>query len=655
MDIPLNRRQLLAGATGVAGAAIFGTLLDARSAAAAPALSSAALSATITDLGPASQVLHFGNGVRIGDEIWFATRQIMPTKVAAYNLTEGRITKTATIPGVPGLWGAAAVGTDLYVCSYSPGLLFKVDTVTLEVSMVMDLHEVVCWNVKASPDGKLFVGTYPSAELWEYDPVTGQATNHGRMHPSDQYLRDLAVTETTVYCGIGSHAGLTAFDRATGTTTDILPEELRSRTFGAVCHIAGDHLFVGISPTAEVAVINTRDHSDYQILSTPNDSFVVGVTNRGDEIWYATRPSGSIYRFRIGDTAPTLVGVPVPEASNVRLGFTDDARLWSIQSSGGIFLDPQTGEVQAMDLSSPDFTPLPERPMSLCYAEDRIVVGGSLGVQVVSADKQPAFPSFRVPFGGEAKDMQTADGTVYMGVYTLARLLTLPVEGRKATEIARVAAADEQTRPTSLVLDHRRGLVLMTTEPDYGKWEGALCIWDGQELRTYRGVLPDQTVQCACADPHGVFLGGFIRNGYGTTPVTTKARLGYFDYTTETMSWVVEPVDADRILDLKLIGQILVGSASTGELFAMDVPSRRMLWRVDAAAVGGKLAVIDNRVYGTDGNQLWSVKVTPQQPSVDVVADGLAQSWYGTPEVVTDGAATLFTTRGMNLIRVDLS
>ncbi|MER5332874.1 hypothetical protein [Micromonospora sp. NPDC002717] len=647
----LSRRALLAGLGAVTAAAV-----SPRAALAAPdGEPGETFDVAITDLGAASRVLNFGNGVRVGNEIWFATRQILPTRVAAYDLTQRRITKTALIPGVPGLWGIDAVGTDLFVSSYSPGLLFKVDTVTLEVTRVLDLKEEVGWTVKASPDGRVFVGTYPSAKLWEYDPATDRATDHGRMDPDDTYVRDLVATDTTVYCGIGSHAGLVAYDRATGTRADILPAELRDRTFGAVCHLAGDHLVVGISPTAEILVVDTRDHSRHQILKTPNDSFVVGITSRGDEIFYTTRPSGSLYRFRLGDTAPTLVGVPIAEASNVRIGFLDDGRLWAVQTAGGIFYDLDTRTTEALDMSSPDLAPTPERPMSLCHAGDRIVVGGTLGVQVVSTEATAAFDTFRVPFGGEAKDMETYGGVVHMGVYTLARYLTLPVDGRAATEVARVDAGQEQTRPTSLTVDRRRGLVLMSTEPDYGRWEGALNIYDGQRIRSWRGILPDQTVQSLCPDPHGVFLGGSIRNGYGTTPTTSRARLGYFEYGSERLAWLVEPTSGGVIVDLKLIGRVLVGVTSEGELFALDSRTREVLWRIDVGAAGGKLAVIDDRVFGVDGTRLWTVPVGRRQPTLTVLADGLNQSWFGAPEVVTDGVRALFTTRGTNLIRVDLS
>ncbi|PGH42965.1 hypothetical protein COO58_19440 [Micromonospora sp. WMMA1996] len=608
----------------------------------------------ITDLGPASRVLNFGNGLRVGNEIWFATRQIMPTRVAAYDLTERRITKTALIPGVPGLWGIDAVGTDLFVSSYTPGLLFKVDTVTLAVTQVLDLDQEVGWSVKASPDGKVFVGTYPSARIWEYDPATGHATDHGRMDPDDTYVRDLVATETTVYCGIGSRAGLVAYDRATGTRTDILPAELRGRTFGAVCHLVGDHLVVGISPTAEILVVDTRDPSRYQILGTPNDSFVVGITSRGDEVFYTTRPSGSLYRFTLGDTSPTLVGVPVAEASNVRIGFLDDGRLWAVQGAGGILYDLDSRTTEALDMSSPNLAPTPERPMSLCHAGDRIVVGGTLGVQVVSTQPTPAFETYRVPFGGEAKDMDHWRGVTHMGVYTLARHLTLRNGDRMATEVARVDPAEEQTRPTSLVVDRRRGVVLMSTEPDYGRWEGALTVFDGRRSHTWRGILPDQTVQSLCPDPHGVFLGGSVINGYGTTPSTTRAKLGYFDHRARKLAWLVEPTDGGVIVDLKLIGRVLVGVTRDGELFALDPRTRSVLWRVDVGPVGGKLAVIDERVFGTDGGRLWSVRVGRREPALTVLVDGLAQSWFGAPEVVTDGVRTLFTTRGTDLIRVDL-
>ncbi|MEU4645220.1 hypothetical protein [Micromonospora sp. NPDC023814] len=647
----LSRRALLAGLGAVTAAAV-----SPRAAIAAPdGELGETFDVAITDLGAASRVLNFGNGVRVGDEIWFATRQILPTRVAAYDLTQRRITKTALIPGVPGLWGIDAVGSDLFVSSYSPGLLFRVDTATLEVTRVLDLKQEVGWTVKASPDGRIFVGTYPSAKLWEYDPATGRATDHGRMDPDDTYVRDLVATDTTVYCGIGSHAGLVAYDRATGTRADILPAELRDRTFGAVCHLAGDHLVVGISPTAEILVVDTRDHSRHQILKTPDDSFVVGITSRGDEIFYTTRPSGSLYRFRLGDTAPTLVGVPIAEASNVRIGFLDDGRLWAVQAAGGIFHDLDTRTTEALDMTSPDLAPTPERPMSLCHAGDRIVVGGTLGVQVVSTEATAAFDTFRVPFGGEAKDMETYGGMVHMGVYTLARYLTLPVDGRAATEVARVDAGQEQTRPTSLTVDRRRGLVLMSTEPDYGRWEGALNIYDGQRIRSWRGILPDQTVQSLCPDPHGVFLGGSIRNGYGTIPTTSRARLGYFDYHTERLAWLVEPTSGGVIVDLKLIGRVLVGVTSEGELFALDPRTREVLWRIDVGAAGGKLAVIDDRVFGVDGTRLWTVPVGRREPALTVLADGLNQSWFGAPEVVTDGVRALFTTRGTNLIRVDLS
>jgi hypothetical protein len=116
----------------------------------------------------------------------------------------------------------------------------------------------------------------------------------------------------------------------------------------------------------------------------------------------------------------------------------------------------------------------------------------------------------------------------------------------------------------------------------------------------------------------------------------------------------VEPTDSGVISDLKLIGQVLVAVTRDGELFGLGPRTRDVLWRVDVGTVGGKLAVIGDRVFGTDGARLWTVRAGRHEPSPAVLTDGLKQNWCGAPEVVTDGVDTLFAIRGTNLIRVDL-
>lgn len=633
---------MLAGAAGLAAAAGL------------PAFRGPAYAApTITDLGPASSVLTFGNGTLIGDTLWMATRQVVPTKVAGYDLTTGAVTATAKIPGVAGCWGAASIGTDLYVGTYTPGGVFRIDTRTLTVEQVIDPGTEVIWTLRASPDGKIYAGTYLGARLWEYDPATGRSTDLGRMHETEEYVRDLEVTDTHVYACIGSAAHLIAYDRATRTKTEIMPPELADQTFAATAAIVGDHLIVGFSPTSQILVADLADHGRTQILKTPNESFVMAITGTGKDVWFTTRPSGSLYHFTIGDTEPELVTVPIPEASTLRMGMLPDGKLWLVQANQSLIVDPATKEVEVFDLASPDLEPSPERPMSLAYGDGRLFVGGSAGVQVTAADGSS---TDRISLGGEAKDFDIVDHVVHAGVYTLARIYRMPTDGETFTEVARVAADQEQTRAHCVVVDRRSGLVHLGTEPDYGKWEGALSTLDPStgELRTWRGVIPDQSIHSIAVVPGGLYLGGDVINGFGTQPKAERASLAFFNPASGRLAWTMDPLpDAKRIFDLHPIGRHLVGMSSTGTLFCVDPARRKTLWQLSTGTVGGRLAVLGDTVHGSNSDALWSARIGPNQPSLTMHATGLAQSWFGPTEVATDGR-DLYTTKGLNLIKVSL-
>ncbi|WP_298327864.1 hypothetical protein [Haloactinopolyspora sp.] len=645
----LRAAAVLGGTTALVAARPFGT-----AAAQAPAR---AAEPVVTDLGTAAEAMSFGNGIRIGAEIWFATRQVSPTKVAAYDLDAGAVTKTAVIPGGEGVWGADAVGTDLYVSTYSPALLYKIDTLTMDVTEVLALGQTVGWTVKAGPDGSVFVGTYPDALLWEYDPATGTSTDHGRMHDAETYVRDIAVTETTVYCGIGAHAHLVAYDRASAARTDLLPAELADRTFVATFTQLGTVLGAGMSPTGDLLVIDTADPSRYEIVPVPNNTFVTAITGTGEDMWLGTRPTGTVFHYRLWSGEVTPVATPVAEASAMRMGMLDDGRVWSVQNANGVVLDPQEGSFEILDLSSPDLQPLPERPQSLATDGTKVFVGGTGGLQVHPDMDPSSTPSFRLTLGGEAKDMVIADDTLYMGLYTLARFAAMPLNGTEAAEIGRIDPQFQQTRPHAITHDHRRRLLVMGTEPDYGRWEGALSLYhlDSGEIETFRGVIADQSIHAVQIAPRGVFLGGDIVNGFGTTPTAEAAELAYFDYGDRRVHWSFVPVpDGTRILDLTLVGQVLAGTTIEGHLFGVDVRDQRVLWTVRIGSRGGRIARIGDRIYATDGDAVVSARIGRAEPRVQTIVDGLAQEWFGTPQVVATPDGALITTQGTNLIRIDL-
>lgn len=652
----LTRRTLLGGAGLAAAGGLAAAQLPAGSPFPGLCVAQAAPDGIVeTNLGVGMTGLNFNNGQLVGREFWLCSALMEPVRLAAYDLDEGRITKSVELPGVLGIWGIDHIGSEIYVGTFTTGKIFRIDAETATILDEVDVGQEVVWNVKASPDGKIFGGTYPEAQLWEYDPETGEATNHGRMS-DETYVRDLVATETTVYCGIGAAPGLVAYDRATGETTDIMPPEFADLSFVAVLELSGNWLLAGTTPLARVAMINTQDHSDYTIVEIPNDEpFVVGLYGDGDDVYVATTQSNTIWHGTIGSEEVTPV--VTTEAAARRLGRVDEDTLWITQKHTGALIDLTSGEVTEFDILGSEYLDASaQQPMSLHWADGRVFLSGT-GYMAVHAEDGSADPVY-VKTSGEVKELQAADGRLYTAHYTLAIFGSMPTDGDEITLHGQVPRSENQTRPLDIDLDLTEGRVLMGTEPEYGGWEGALAWMDmtSHEIETFHGVLEDQSVSAVCPAPGGIFIGGTVVNGYGTTPTRETAQLGFFSYRTGELERLVEDLPATReVIDLRYAEGILLALGIEGTMVGIDADSLEVLWSVEVSSRGGRTGRIGDTIYGSDFDQLWALTLSGRdEPSVEVLVEGLESEIWGKPAVTTDGESALFTMRGYDLVRFDL-
>lgn len=648
----INRRSVLGASALAAGGAVGFEWLGAGGvgAHAAPA------DLVETNLGWASAGLNFNNGMLIGRELWLAASLMEPLNVVCYDFDEHRVTKVVEVPGVEGLWGIDHIGTDLYVSSFGPGKLFRIDTVTATLVDEVSLDQDVVWNVKASPDGQVFAGTYPSAELWQYDPATGSATNHGRM--SDQtYVRDLAVNETTVYCGIGAQPGLVAFDRATGEKTDLFPDELRGigLAFVSTMQMSGKYLLAGTTPLAHVIVMNTDDHSDYTIIKIPNNEpFVVGLYGSGEDIYIGTTRTNMVWHSTIGSTEVT----PLDSGENgaMRMGHLDPDTLWIAQSDGVSTLDLTTNRRVTLGIESDLVQPSPQPPQSFHWADGRIFAGGTGFMSI--HDDRGRVPRRSVRTVGAIKDLTSADGQLFTGHYTGCGFGVMPTDGDALEVAARIDPAHRQTRPMNLAHDPATGRVLMASEPDYGAWEGALSSFDPttRRITTRRGILKDQTVAAVTPGRGGAYVAGSVINGYGTTPTRATAQVGFFHYAADkVIKYAGQLPTTTAVTELHLHGDLLLAHLRDGLMVGLHAQSLETLWEMQVGSRGCRSHAIGDTLYGTDADVLWALDLNGRaRPAHRILASGLGGKFRVFPTVTGDGASTLFTLRGNDLIRLDL-
>jgi outer membrane protein assembly factor BamB len=615
--------------------------------------------AVIEDLGPASLTAPIGAAEPVGDQIWLATTGLSPNVVSSYDPTTQKATERARLPRGDSINQMVLIGDWLYVCTGTPGMLYRINVQTYAVEELVNVApDTIIWTIAASPDGKLFMGTYPGARVLSYDPVSGTTTNFGRVFPNEQYVRAIAASETTIYAGIGARAHLVAIDRATGEKRDILPPEALNATFVGTLALHGDTLLGSLSDRGDLLVMDTKDPSRYRIVDLPGDLYIVAITPNSDEAFLGLRPSGKIYRYKLWDAAATELATPIPEAYTDRL-IVRGSKLIGITDGVAYVLNPDTGQIEeTTDLVEAGMVPSPEQPMAIAADREHAYVSGKGGVQVHSL--LSSAPSSRTFVPGEAKVMVPHYGDLYLGVYTLAQIHRMGAGDERSLFRAKLDQSYEQTRPMDAVYARGANALLMSTQPDYGKFNGALSVFrlgTGQ-LDTYRNILPSQTVRGVASLGRYAYLGGDINHGIGAVPpsTTTEAKLARFDLVTREITWMVVLPGIKQVVDLVAREDVLVGLTERGTVFGADPSTGALLWQVPSGATIGRLVETSRgEIYGADRQMVYRVNVAER--TVTPVVTGLNGSWFGGtvgPIAASYDGRSIFTLRDRNLIRIRL-
>ncbi|WP_020575418.1 hypothetical protein [Actinopolymorpha alba] len=610
-------------------------------------------SATVTDLGPASSVTSLNGSEAIGDKIFVNTGGVSPTVVGAYDPGQERVTQRYTLPTGEGAWATTAVGTDLYVGTYAPGDLYKVDTTSTSVTKVSDaLPDNFIWALDSSPDGKVYGGTYPRGLVFEYDPATGARRNYGSAVPGEQYVRSIAVDDTTIYAGVGAHAHLIAIDRATGAKKEILPPEFAHRTFVATLALEDGLLAAGLSATGTMLLIDTADPTRYEVVQAPNDSYITAITIDAakNDVYFGTRPSGTLYKYDRDTATLTKLLVPYDGAYFGRI-FLEGRKLRGILTSNVLTYDLDTGEFSGVDITQAGMPPAPELAMAIASDGPRVYVSGKAGVQVhdlASGTSQRRF------LPGEAKVMTPAHGQLWLSVYTLAYLFRMPPGGGDPVRVTTLG--NDQTRPLDAAYSPSDKLLAVGTQPEYGLFGGALGLYRpaSGDLAVYRDIIHDQSVRSVAIKQGTAYLGGSVYNGLGTTPRETEAKLAVFDLASRKVRYETVPVPgAKEIVDLIATGDRIYGVTETGLMFEYD-PSRRTVVRTRQVASGpSALVLVGDTIYGVDTRQVF--KLNRSTLATTTVVDNLRTDSYSGAMIAAapDGSA-LYVLRGRNLIRIGL-
>ncbi|MFF0342585.1 PQQ-binding-like beta-propeller repeat protein [Kribbella sp. NPDC004875] len=599
----------------------------------------------VTSLGPASAVTSTSVAEQVGDRIWTITSGVSPVQVGAFDPVSRTVDRKLSLPTGAGAWAMTHVGTDLYVGLYTPGDVYKIDTTSGTATKVAQFGSFI-WSIAATPDGKIVAGTYPDGAVHEYDPATGATRSYGAAVPGQQYVRSIAADATTIYAGVGTQAHLIAIDRATGTRRDVLPAAYADRTFVATLALNGTKLAASLSPTGTMLVFDTADLSRPVEVQTPGgDQYVTAITLDGADIYLGTRPSGTLYRYR--DNTLTRLGSPYDGAYFNRI-FVEGSTIRAELTSQVVDFDEATGTFTGTDLGQAGLPPAPEQAMAIAATPTSVLVSGKAGVQVHDLASGTSTRTF---LPGEAKTLTPVGQSVYLGVYTLARLWQMKPDGSDLHELGQIG--NEQTRPTDDAYDARSGTWLISTEPDYGKYDGTLVEQhlDSGQREVHRGVVPHQSIRSVTTADGIAYLGGATRNSLGTEPILPEATVVAFDLKRNRVLWETAALPkAQSYSDVVGYRGRLYATTDDGRLAVLDPHTGKVQ---DTASIGtgqSRLTIARSGLYGTDNQRVFKV----DGAKVTTVVDGLSAQIYSYPLITTShNGDALYTIKGRDLVRID--
>lgn len=482
--------------------------------------------------------------------------------VGRIDLETGHVTQVfASVPGSnyptaaiwSSRWGRLFVGAAYsgHLLEYDPG------TGRLEdVGAINPPQDTFPCRIDEGPDGRLWIGCYPTASLTSYSPGSRFFTRYGRIDNVDMYNYPLASPDGVIANEIRqTKPHVVLYDPSTN----------QSKIVGPVTTKGEPGQRIGLFRGVDGYLYVTSHEGNYRIRGM-NGERVSSIPSAKPEPGFS---DGTTFRF----TDASSFTYREVSLVNPRAGTGRTLRLDYEAAGSEIFLLHQ----------GPDGALYGSSILPLRLFRYRPDIGDLVDLGVCSSA------------GGEAYSMGNLDGRLYICSYPGAvlsvydpsrpyRFGTGPEDNPR--DLGRM---DEVSYRPRAMLAGPLGRVYVASIPDYGMWGGPLSYFDPKTgaKRAYQRVAGDLScVSLAWLKREGLIaVGTSISGGSGTTPRADQATLFLWDPAREEKVWegtLDRPVSAFNALVTGPDGLVygtVVGRGAP-ELFVFDPEARAFVRRM---------------------------------------------------------------------------
>jgi len=637
MTLPLSRRTLLAGAALTTAA----TALPDMAAGAMPSTSTTVpvdgtslptFGAACLTAAVVAMAVHDGHA-------YVVSRGIVPPRLTEIDLTTRQVTRTVELPVGEGGWGITVAAGKVYVGLYPVADVYCFDPATGSITRVGSLAGAggFVWDLVTAPDGQVFGVSYPNGTVWQIDPATNALTRIGTPVTGAQYGRYVGAAGDFVYAGIYTPSKLIGYRRTSGEFSDLTPEAIRGQKFGPFAATT-DRFYAGSDGALSSMAL---DGTDARIVTLPDgetsiDALTVGLDGTA---YLTTRGSGTVWSCGPADSALTAIATPAPADEHRKLELLDATTLLGSTGSGVLWwLDLATGESELLDLIDAGFTPAADKPQSIQLGDPHLYVGGHWVVTEHAIPKRPggSTTSRRIRVPGEAKTLTWLRGELYSALYPSTEVVRINPRTKEVHSFGTIG--HDQLRPWQAAYDPKSKLLAIASSPGTGKLTGALTLLDPRTgtMDVHYGILPDQSVMTVAVADGIAYLGGDVVGGGGITPTRTTAAIAAFDLSERRLLWTVEPLAGERsIQSVAVKDGLLYGvlKRTSGGWFTYDLTAGTVTRGENTLSGYGQLFTDPAGVYGETnfGGNLY--RLSTDSSEAELLVNKLGDGWYTVPQL----------------------
>ncbi|MEH7226079.1 hypothetical protein V7112_19880 [Bacillus sp. JJ1566] len=525
-------------------------------------------------------------GKEDGHNVLYATAKGKPGYLNVIDLDNYKLLRSIPIAPSESSWAhTIAPDGSLYLAADGGGAkLWNYSPVTKTPVLVAQFDgQSVPNSITTDEQGRVYVGTYPGGKVYQYDPVTKQTKDYGRMIGAldQEYVRSIAYQGGNIYAGT-AHKQIVRVNLETGEKTNI----------------AGS--------------LNVKEETVYD-LSTIDDRYLLARYTDGSGV----PGEGFIYDTQtetwLDVVLENLVGLHATDSLDGKLYFLADKQLktfdltthqveltgmtygsgfrgvdWvefpnkpelpgknlvTVRYDGGVtIMNIETKQVHTYPPIVPGL-PGVVNQLSAVSETQLIATGSQARSSLVDLESNTTQP-FNI---GQADSVYTVGNKVYLGVYPEGALYEydLSAEPSSTNPKSLAVLGNQQERLVNITGGNDK--IYISTISGYGTLGGSLTVYDPStgETRVHRDVVENQSVLSTTFHDGKLFGSTTIRGGLGSEPTEAEAKIFVWD--TENEEKVAEfPLRIPGLDKPIFIGDLSVGpdgliwGASYEFIFALD-------------------------------------------------------------------------------------